>query len=467
MPALKIFITHKREADKYRARDLAAAMGAVGGRDVSISMSQDFQPGVSQAQLEERLKESDWLIFLYTDPSFNYDMCYYEVGFFKREQHANSRMICLHPPTAAAPELFNQTIEHVAATPTNIEKLLYDIYVREPWKVNPAFGDPESRTSREDQIRKIANAMSVAPEPPEATTYTCSIRIDILKSSLSEWHDTGTLPRDALVTGNGEWEKALGMSERTGSWTWGAIIDAVPRGSSWVPVLEEALRRAETREQGMRELYLPRRDSHGVTYRLMMHKLERLRATGELRFQLIIAPLEPPFDAKATDVFAIIHHLVALAWLFRWRIINKHTEELRDLQALRASPSRGEQGWDERLGRLVADFRADMHVIEIDSQRRGLDRVWSILDAFAVYEDAPKNEKLTEESRNEIEKLKPLMLVEWPRVQSELEDALRRGEDGLDDAARKMERASAINRFFFERATHRYWELAKSLLSLS
>jgi hypothetical protein len=459
---LRIFISHVRDVDKQAASDVAAAVGAFGGSNVIIYTSQQFTPGTDwQQRIKQRLKETDWILFIYTNPKNAYELAYYEIGCFGALPKEASRLICLHSPMLKPPETLRD-LEDIPATPIDIEKLLYDIYVNEPWKINPEYGSPEKKDQRDDHILKIKNAVIGSP-PSEVKRFTWSIRIDILPSSLPAWHESGVIPDEALVTGEGPWEQALGKAVNSGSWTWKDLIGDMPRRNAWVPILADALRAAEHGGPPSREVSLPRPSQAGITYHLMVHKCETTKATGELQFHLIIAPLPPQFDPAAVDSFSILNHLIALAWHFRWRIINKHTAEVKDLRNLKQNPRREESNYTDRVKQLTREFQADMLVIGIDAEIRGVTNAERVLDAFKEYSQTPPGTDLTEQSKNDVDTLSPLMLNVWPTLHSELEMAMNIGEAGLERTLTLINTANEMNKTFFERSARRYWELSRNL----
>jgi hypothetical protein len=441
-------------------RDLAAAIGSFGNENVRVTTSQQFTPGTDwQAQVEQRLKETDWLLLLYKGSHRSYEQPFLEYGFFAAlEKKEGARMLCLHPPQVKAPE--GLRIEKVPVSDEQVERLLYGIYVKEPWQANPNYADPENADQRRDMVTKVVNAVK-GDNDSEVKRFTLSMRIDVLPSSLDVWKKTGVIPDEAQVTGEGSWEQVFGKAESSGGWTWSKLVGGLQRQNSWLPVLADALRSAENGDPPDREILVPRPTPQGITYRLMVAKCATVKITGELQFHILIAPLPPRFDPTASDAFTVVHHLVAVAWHFRWGIINRHLKEINELQLLRKSSNREAQRFTPRVNQLTAEFQADMLAIEIESEIRGLTNVTGVLDAFK--ETEPGSEALTSKAEDDVKTLEPLLLAEWPALQRELEEAMVRGEQGLTTASELMTKARVMNRVFYERATRRYWELTRTL----
>jgi hypothetical protein len=195
----------------------------------------------------------------------------------------------------------------------------------------------------------------------------------------------------------------------------------------------------------------------------MLSKCSRIKSTGELQFHLNIDPLPPRFDPDAIDKFATVHHLIASAWNFRWRILNRYKTEVAKLHELKGRPNREEDGFSKRMNRLINEFRADMLAVEIDGEIRGLTDLERLMDAFK--EPPPSGQAVAnpKQSDDDIATLKPLMGTKWPDLRIQLEDAMQKREDGLALAITLLQKGSEMNQVCYELAARRYWELSKSL----
>ncbi|HEX5243543.1 MAG TPA: toll/interleukin-1 receptor domain-containing protein, partial [Tepidisphaeraceae bacterium] len=79
---LRLFISHK-SADRDLAKKFKDRLVILGFRDSEVYLAEEIQPGDSwHDDIMKALRESHALIFLYTDPSHDWDWCLFECGFF-------------------------------------------------------------------------------------------------------------------------------------------------------------------------------------------------------------------------------------------------------------------------------------------------------------------------------------------------------------------------------------------------
>lgn len=358
--------------------EVAAALGAFGGNQVIVRASCSFKPGINWFdEVHKAIEASDWLILLYTAPQQDWDWCMFEVGYFSRRLHesrdSSKRLICLHPQGCSVPNpIMHQT--NVQATVGEVYALMKAVYLDDPWAIKQELFTEAALTKElGDFVNKIVSAVNRRMiATPREQVFAPEIMLEILPSQKPEWK-SGRIPENAIVSGVGQWEAFFGKSVASGSRTWGDLIKGLNYTQLWIPSLIELMQCAEadTAYVPTLPLFLP--VPAGNAYRLVLRKLEKM-PDGSERFYLTVVLIPPNFDSASHDKLTLCHHLIALAWSFRWRVLGRHYVRIRHAAV-------GPASTEEIAGELKA-LLADIRTVHSESHCRGVDMFQQVLDCF-------------------------------------------------------------------------------------
>jgi hypothetical protein len=95
----RIFISHK-VVDRTLAKALKSVLLQLGMHDEDVFLSEEISPGVPwNEKILDALRSSETLVFIYTDPSLDWDWCLFECGFFAglpKIGGKDRRLICIN-----------------------------------------------------------------------------------------------------------------------------------------------------------------------------------------------------------------------------------------------------------------------------------------------------------------------------------------------------------------------------------
>jgi hypothetical protein len=80
--------------------------------------------------IDEKIGDSDIMLFLYTEESFNWQWCLYEIGLFRQPKNPDSQpIICIHNQSISSSNLPSPLEKYQAylATKDGFEKFLGDL----------------------------------------------------------------------------------------------------------------------------------------------------------------------------------------------------------------------------------------------------------------------------------------------------------------------------------------------------
>ena len=111
------------------------------------------------------------------------------------------------------------------ATEDQVRELFEEIYLKEPWKLNPDIfrNNPDAVT---DAVRHVCEACRFGTGPKSNLQIAPLINVRVKKSDLASLEE-GAIPPSSPVTGEGIWEAVFGKPEGTAGWTWSELTEGV------------------------------------------------------------------------------------------------------------------------------------------------------------------------------------------------------------------------------------------------
>jgi len=240
---LHIFISHKI-IDQELAETVRDRLLAFGNDRMEIFLSEQVPIGETWSdKIHKALKHSDWLIFIYTDPSRGWDWCLYETGFFAGNAQASgsNRLVCLYAKGVDIPDPVKGW-QAVQADEKSIENLLRQVYTQQPREgVKPIRKDDNSSYALKwyaESAKLIAESLMPAPKIEHYSRY---LKLTLNKEQVDAFRKTGgtTLPDGVIIDGDFS-DNALSLFDlKQGSFEWSDFADTLEQNKqdAWVAEL--------------------------------------------------------------------------------------------------------------------------------------------------------------------------------------------------------------------------------------
>lgn len=154
----RIFISHRSE-DRALATTVSSVLKMLGEGRVETFVCSSIPGGVEWRDwIDEKIGDSDIMLFLYTEESFDWQWCFYEIGLFRQPKSPNSQpIICIHNHSISSSNLPSPLEKYQAylATKDGLKKflsdLLYEGEFTKPERINERlFSDDRFETGVED-----------------------------------------------------------------------------------------------------------------------------------------------------------------------------------------------------------------------------------------------------------------------------------------------------------------------------
>jgi hypothetical protein len=442
---LCIFLSHKLGDSERNARTVAGSLALFGGPNVKVICSANFERGVEwEPKIREGLAKAHWLILLYTGPNVEWDWCLYETGFFRalmedgKSGKSDRRLICLHDPAHPVPAPL-RGLTSVPAHEDKVMGLFEEIYLNEPWKLNPAiFRDNPGAV--EDTVRRVCEACRFGTGPKYNLQIAPSIHIRVKESEVHNLEE-GAIPPTSPVTGEGIWETVFGKPEGTAGWTWRELTEGVVHISAWEyqlsAMMAEAIKRRSVQYPSIAIRVSIGDDARSDIYRIGLRRVSEYEDGFE--FVFVLSQIRSPFEPAEDDRETMLYHLFNLAWHFRRRFIEHHKRKMEALADSQDSYQRSgrRDEFTSELDDAVRSISIDLKALEADAQVRGLDRTVQIRRAFPLTEQ---------------QKLDQLLNVDFPPLIKRLNEALGSPSPQPRDIHAILVEMDPINKWFYEKS---------------
>lgn len=242
MSELNIFISYKHEF-KDSALKVRKAIKFV---DVDQKVETFMDDGIPGGEvwvnwIREHIGMSNILLFLFSEPTANWDWCLFEAGMFLGAEERTKRVICIHHPSFNPPAQL-QHLQSEPAEDDNIKKLLTDIYTTTNITnlPEPLYPDLIHLRGKIDHASKVICSEFI-PRIVGKRDYDKFIdlevtRIDNLKGP--------NIPADSAVQSSSDSMKIFGLATDKLSWTQ-FVDDATELGDTrWLNELNDVIVKA-------------------------------------------------------------------------------------------------------------------------------------------------------------------------------------------------------------------------------
>jgi hypothetical protein len=191
----RVFVSHKSN-DKDLA--LSIVQELKGRMDhIEFFMSEDITKGDEwRTEIARELQKSDFLLLIYTAPTYDWSWCLYEAILFDELRAAGStgdhKLYCIHYPGSPPPDPL-QNVQTIAATNNDISAWLADFY--RATQQSDAFRALEAAASRIEEILRKAKAPEYFTNylRPSIRVYPAWLRDE---RATPNWRNLSAIPRD-------------------------------------------------------------------------------------------------------------------------------------------------------------------------------------------------------------------------------------------------------------------------------
>lgn len=146
----------------------------------------------------------------------------------------------------------------VPAIEGRVFELFEDIYLHDPWKINPRIFE-SNRDAVNDATRRVCEAARFGAGPKHSLRLAPLVNVRTKKNQIHEL-ESGRIPSSATVTGEGGWETVFGKPEATSGWTWRELMEGIDKTSAWeyqiCSMMAEAIKTRSVRIRQLRYAFL-------------------------------------------------------------------------------------------------------------------------------------------------------------------------------------------------------------------
>jgi len=425
---VNIFISHKHE-DEVTAlgvRDILKLFD--NDQMIEFHLSEEIPGGEDWYEwITSKLKLSNILILLFTDPTRDWDWCLYEAGLFDLMDGAHHRRtICLHSSETDPPEPLRH-IQAFSAKQKDIEKFLNELF---------------NETTLTGLEKPIASWITRAEEERKKAVEEISKLIN-RKPIASEWHtrylvihvkdpetiQANRIPPDAEVETDARTLELFGRKEGASKWKDLEEKARTREDQRWLDELAVAMLSVSKGDlpESMQALFHPLRGT--VLYRPILYRVDQL-ADGSIKFKVLFCEdVSWQVQEAPTKLRSLLTSLV-MGTRFRYELLKKFLDQNGRLMM------KGPE--DEVCG----EIRQVILCIETEASSRGLLDKEGLADAFDTVEDQQAVSK---------------MFDEWYGIRGQLLDDLRQNE--CDSVEQQLNKLAEMNNNFLIMATQRFQKL--------
>ena len=327
-----IFVSHKHD-DRLAAMQIKTKFEDLGGDRLDVYVSELIPAGEQwDPKIHQWLKESDWLLLLYTGPGVEWDWCLYETGFFAGSHDtSNKRLVCLH---RAGVELPGPLQAWEAVTEENCDALL-DAIFRKP--AQPGAKPLHARIADQTLKTLAHEIMDGLTEKPTPTVFTPYVELLLEDRHKRELLSTRKLPGDVAITVDVKAREIFGVADtvRGQAVCWSDIATGLERTrqKGWIRGLSDSIRRLCEKQSVSTTFPIVYSVTDGAKRRWRPILYSVQLGGGTEMFRIILSEILPEDDPRPSD--PRLDHctvLMTMSRMIRFGIIDKYRPLVRQLQ---------------------------------------------------------------------------------------------------------------------------------------
>lgn len=382
----KLFISHKiSEHGKIVESLISILNDFVRPDELEVFSSSSIKAGDDyQEKIMHALDDTDLLLLManYSTPPQKNDWCIFETGYFssKITEQDNKKIISLVKEGGLPPDPIKK-YKSVEENRDGIEQLVMEVYkdLRDDLFQN---GRPKKRL--EEAITEILDILK-----PKTLITQLAPRVWItIKKDEFEAFKKGEiqLPMNSIISGETEiftrQRVALGDDEDLTLEKFDQIVDYPNSLPPFYALLEDILRDILRAPRRGPWRVPPLRVMKDTPPRIIVPSALERCADGDYRFEFFVTEPPPYVEKGVNQKFAALYNLFIITWHFRWRVVEKHLEQL---DRMKNFPSTDDKTTDRRklqLQKQLKELKLDMEAISLDSINRNLEYEGDVTKSF-------------------------------------------------------------------------------------
>lgn len=328
---VQVFISHKTE-DKSLAEKIRDKLIILSREKLDPYLCYEIPGGTKyQEDIEESLKNSKILIFLYTSKEADLKWCLYEAGVFVgSNKFKNKYLLCLKASQIDEPPIVLRNLQSYNANEEGIEKFFTDLLCGDTFTGEVINNTLLTKYKREYKlaIEEIVREFSASVISTEFFSKRVSIKFpDALNGEDKIRIDQAT------ITGNEQTMHILGIRNMS-SWDNLYELYSRSRNAEWLDEIEECVQRICRHATPNRPLTPFRSIYNNKYYTPMVSRVERIQNNPYMICVIFIDSqhimekndtANVPFPYMPSDQVAITQ-LVSMALTLRWKILEPYIE---------------------------------------------------------------------------------------------------------------------------------------------
>lgn len=427
---VNIFISHKSEDSTMAIQIKEILEGFDDDKNpiMEFFLSEQIPGGLNWYEwIRSKLKKSNLLILLFTDPALDWDWCLYEAGLFDRmDDISYHRIICLHNPETEPPD----PLKHLQAYPANPNEMAKFITQLFTTTELTSLDEPIARLLNKfpDEIKKAAKRISqlITRRPIVSEWHTKYMFVHVKDPKKIQ---PDRIPPDAKVQST---EKTFELFDRPdGEWEWKDMeVKARMRDDQrWLDELAMAMKSVAQGDlpEYIQALFHPLRGS--VMYRPILYRADKL-ADGSIKFKILFCEDVSWQVKEAPDNMRSLLTSLVMATRFRYELLQKYLDY--DGNIVNGSPKED----------ICQQIKHVIYSIEAEASSRGMLDKLNLARAFA---DAKDRQAVNE------------MFDNWYNIRGQLFDEL--GQIKCDTAEQQLNQLSDMNTNYLMIAVKRFQSL--------
>ena len=407
----KLFISHKiSEHGKIVESLISILNDFVRPDELEVFSSSSIKAGDDyQEKIMHALDDTDLLLLManYSTPPQKNDWCIFETGYFssKITEQDNKKIISLVKEGGLPPDPIKK-YKSVEENRDGIEQLVMEVYkdLRDDLFQN---GRPKKRL--EEAITEILDILK-----PKTLITQLAPRVWItIKKDEFEAFKKGEiqLPMNSIISGETEiftrQRVALGDDEDLTLEKFDQIVDYPNSLPPFYALLEDILRDILRAPRRGPWRVPPLRVMKDTPPRIIVPSALERCADGNYRFEFFVTEPPPYVEKGVNQKFAALYNLFIITWHFRWRVVEKHLEQL---DRMKNFPSTDDETTNRRklqLQKQLKELKLDMEAISLDSINRNLEYEGDVTKSF-VGNDKKVMKNLVDSKKGLWIKIKPI-----------------------------------------------------------
>jgi hypothetical protein len=382
---VRIFVSHKADDKELAGNFMGTLLKYDSDPPKILYFISSFDMSVGKPwpkQVHENLRDSQWLILIYTSPEQDWNWCLYEAGYFAAyvEKNPNRRIFCIHHPNVSVPTPL-EGWQNISADRQGIKRLAKFLYkdTEDCLGLHPKLFTEVMENDKKFFFKELHKHFS---KKVATKTFVGNCWLKILNEQLPVLQ-SGKIPEKALISFDdmGKQIFEIGGVEKNIDWKTFIELYLKPDQNIWSSKLARVLQKALTTEVESTFALISdakRKDF----YRPILEEMQ-YHFNGDISFKFSFMRIPTYFNPESDNNLDKLFHLLSVQQNFRWRIVEKYQKEIEGYINRKKIPKEESYSAIENQEKqLIDDFRFDLADCVQDARNRGLRSEREFLELF-------------------------------------------------------------------------------------